>query len=124
MIAESDYPEALANALQHAEALSCTLAEPELMARLDRWAIGRGEEIARFVELVVGDWRMGALSENACYAGRGSKSARRAPRERAPRMSDGARTAAEPDSAASPLDRPSPWRPEHVVPGHLELGSA
>jgi hypothetical protein len=35
------------------------------MARLDHWAIGRGEEIARFVELVVGDWRMGALSENA-----------------------------------------------------------
>jgi hypothetical protein len=65
MIAESDYPEALANALQHAEALSSTLAEPELVARLDHWAIGRGEEIARFVELVVGDWRMGALSEKA-----------------------------------------------------------
>lgn len=65
MIAESDYPEALTSALQHAEALSCTLAEPELTARLDRWAIGRSEEIARFVELVVGDWRMGALSDNA-----------------------------------------------------------
>jgi hypothetical protein len=65
MILESDYPEVLKGVLQRAEALSRTLAEPALMVRLDRWAIGRSEEIARFVELVVGDWRMGALSEKA-----------------------------------------------------------
>lgn len=65
MILESDYPEVLKGALQRAEALSRTLAEPALMVRLDRWAIGRSEEIARFVELVVGDWRVGALSEKA-----------------------------------------------------------
>jgi hypothetical protein len=65
MILESDYPDVLKGALQRAEALSRTLAEPALMVRLDRWAIGRSEEIARFVELVVGDWRVGALSEKA-----------------------------------------------------------
>jgi hypothetical protein len=65
MILESDYPEVLKDALQRADALSRTLAEPALLVRLDRWAIGRSEEIARFVELVVGDWRLGALSDTA-----------------------------------------------------------
>jgi hypothetical protein len=65
MILESEYPPTLKDALEHAKSLSQALAEPTLMARLDRWAIGRGDEISRFVELVLGDWRVGALSESA-----------------------------------------------------------
>lgn len=65
MISESEYPPALKAALEHAMGLSQALAEPTLTARLDRWAIGRVEEISRFVELVVGDWCVGALSEQA-----------------------------------------------------------
>jgi hypothetical protein len=68
MILESEFPPALKDALDHATSLSQALAEPALIARLDRWAIGRGDEISRFVELVVGDWRTGALSENAAAA--------------------------------------------------------
>jgi hypothetical protein len=65
MILESEYPPPLKDALEHATSLSRALAEPTLTARLDRWAIGRVEEISRFVELVVDDWRFGALSERA-----------------------------------------------------------
>jgi hypothetical protein len=65
MILESEYPAALKGALERAASLSRQLTAPDLAAKLGRWAIGRGEEIARFVELVVGDWRDGALSERA-----------------------------------------------------------
>jgi hypothetical protein len=68
MILESDYPAALKGALEQAAGLSRRLAAPDLAARLGLWAIGRSEEIARFVELVVGDWRCGALSERAATA--------------------------------------------------------
>jgi hypothetical protein len=65
MILESEYPAALRGALRQAAHLASAFASPELLARLqlDRWAIGRSEEISRFVELVLGDWRIGALSE-------------------------------------------------------------
>ena len=68
MILESEFPPALKDALDHATSLSQALDEPALVARLDRWAIGRGDEISRFVELVVSDWRIGALSETAAAA--------------------------------------------------------
>jgi hypothetical protein len=68
MILKSEYPPVLKDALEHATSLSQALAEPALVARLDLWAVGRGDEIARFVELVLGDWRTGALSENAAAA--------------------------------------------------------
>jgi hypothetical protein len=68
MILESEYPAALKGALEQAAGLSRRLAAPDLAARLGLWAIGRSEEIARFVELVVGDWRGGALSERAATA--------------------------------------------------------
>ncbi len=68
MILESEYPAVLRGALGQAAHLSSAFAEPELLARLQldahaHWAIGRSEEISRFVELVLGDWRIGALSE-------------------------------------------------------------
>jgi hypothetical protein len=59
------YPARLENAVEYAKMLARVLAAPDLAARLDRWAIGRGDEISRFVELVVSDWRSGALSEQA-----------------------------------------------------------
>jgi hypothetical protein len=64
-ILESEYPATLNDAVEHASKLSRALCAPDLMVRLDRWAIGRVDEISRFVELVVGDWRSGALSEEA-----------------------------------------------------------
>jgi hypothetical protein len=68
MILESEYPAALKGALEQAAGLSRQLAAPDLADRLGLWAIGRSEEIARFVELVVADWRGGALSERAATA--------------------------------------------------------
>jgi hypothetical protein len=68
MILESEYPAALKGALEQAASLSRQLAAPDLAARLGLWAIGRSEEIARFVELVVDDWRGGALSDRAAAA--------------------------------------------------------
>jgi hypothetical protein len=62
---ESEYPATLNEAVEHAARFSRALSAPNLMTRLDRWAIGRVDEISRFVELVVGDWRSGALSEQA-----------------------------------------------------------
>lgn len=67
MILESQVPAILKDAVMRATSLSQALAAPELLARLDRWAIGRAEEITRFVELVLDDWRSGALSDRtAC----------------------------------------------------------
>ena len=60
-----EYPAGLKSVLQHAVKLSRALAAPDVAARLDRWAIGRQDEILRFVELVLVDWRAGSLSEQA-----------------------------------------------------------
>ncbi|HEV3190982.1 MAG TPA: hypothetical protein VGY54_10820 [Polyangiaceae bacterium] len=59
------YPAALESAIHHAERLSQAFSMPELTARLDPWGVGRANEIARFVELVVSDWQNGLLSDEA-----------------------------------------------------------
>jgi hypothetical protein len=59
------YPAALESAIHHAERLSQAFSMPELTARLDRWGVGRANEIARFVELIVSDWHNGLLSDEA-----------------------------------------------------------
>ena len=59
------YPAALDRAIHHAERLSQAFSMPELTARLELWGVGRANEIARFVELVVSDWQNGRLSDEA-----------------------------------------------------------
>src|SRR5260370_23286956 len=59
------YPAALDRAIHQAERLSQAFSMPELTARLDPWGVGRANEIARFVELVVSDWQTGRLSDEA-----------------------------------------------------------
>jgi hypothetical protein len=59
------YPAALHRAIHHAERLSQAFSMPALTARLDPWGVGRANEIARFVELVLSDWQDGRLSDDA-----------------------------------------------------------
>ncbi len=59
------YPPALQRAINHAEKLCQLLALPETAASLDVWNIGRSDEIARFIELVVCDWIDERLGETA-----------------------------------------------------------
>jgi hypothetical protein len=65
---ETDYPTGLKDAVQHAVKVSRALSALDLTDRRDKWAVGRQDEISRFVELVLGDWREGRLSEPAAVA--------------------------------------------------------
>jgi hypothetical protein len=60
---ECIYPAPLQSAVRHAERLSQVFSMPELAGRLDMWGVGRANEIARFVELIVCDWSTGRLSD-------------------------------------------------------------
>lgn len=61
------YPAGLQRAVNHAERLGQLLSVRLSRALVDEWAaawmLGREEEIERFVELVVGDWKRGSFGD-------------------------------------------------------------
>ena len=57
------YPSELQRAVNHAERLADLVATAELVSAEQPWALGRSEEIAGYVTLVVADWRAGTKTE-------------------------------------------------------------
>lgn len=50
------YPPALQRSVNHGERLADLLSTPELVSDEEPWALGRPEEIASYIAIVVSDW--------------------------------------------------------------------